>query len=378
MRESHDAMYADVTPISPTVLIFKESLLPMSETFIEAQAQHLREFTARYIGLGRVSPSLSVGSDSILLTSGQSIVAKGIQRLYRRVAYAPRFHRRALSAKACLIHAHFASGGRSALPLAGRLKIPLIVTLHGSDVTTRVDYRKRYRQLWNEATLFLCVSNFIRQKAIEAGFPETKLRVHYIGVDQDVFRSRNESRHSDTVLFIGRLVEKKGCAVLLHAMAVAKRSRPGVRTVVIGDGPLRQSLEALGRRLGISCHFMGTQSTEVVRRWLSVARVLCVPSVTASNGDSEGLGMVFGEAQAMGTPVVSSRHGGIPEIVVDGCGGLLTPEADYNALAIAVVRLLEDEELWEQCAKRGLSWVRTRFDLRAQTAQLEQIYLGLC
>jgi colanic acid/amylovoran biosynthesis glycosyltransferase len=360
------------------VLIFKENLLPMSETFIEAQARLLCNFTARYIGLGRVAPSLSLPSDTIVLTSGQSIVARSRQRLYRRIAYAPRFHHRAASAKACLLHAHFASGGRSALPLARRLKIPLIVTLHGSDVTARIDFRKRYRELWAQATLFLCVSEFIRHKAIEAGFPEDKLLVHYIGIDQEVFQSRRERKHSDTVLFVGRLVEKKGCAFLLHAMAAAKRSRPGVRTVIIGDGPLRQSLEELARRLGISCRFLGTQPTEVVRHWLAVARVFCVPSVTASNGDSEGLGMVFGEAQAMGTPVVSSRHGGIPEIVVDGCGGLLAPEADSIALATSVIRLLEDEELWEQCVKRGIGWVRRRFDLKSQTRQLEQIYLGAC
>src|SRR5437899_2125629 len=138
----------------PTVLIFKESLLPISETFIEEQAGNLSSFVPRYIGLGRVAPSLAVPSDSILLTNGHSAPAELRQKLYRRVGFAPRFHRSAASARASLIHAHFASGGRSALPIARRLHIPLVVTLHGSDVTKRIDFRQRYKDLWEEASVF--------------------------------------------------------------------------------------------------------------------------------------------------------------------------------------------------------------------------------
>ena len=110
------------SPKMPTVLIFKETLLPLSETFISAQAGHLVHFTPRYVGLGRVAPSLPLPDDSILLTSDVSVISDFRQKLYRRVGIAPAFHRRAAEAGARLIHAHFASGGRSALPLARRLR----------------------------------------------------------------------------------------------------------------------------------------------------------------------------------------------------------------------------------------------------------------
>lgn len=358
----------------PTVLIFKENLLPLSETFIDAQTRHLCRFEPRYVGLGQAAPSLPVSDDAILLTRGQSATAHFWQKLYRRVGVAPRFHRQAAAVRASLLHAHFASGGRSALPLARSLRIPLIVTLHGSDVTTRIDFRERYQELWNHASTFICVSHFIRQKAIEAGFPEQKLRVHYIGIDREMFQPCLQTDRRDVVLFVGRLVEKKGCGFLLQAMAKVQAQYPGVQTVVIGDGPLRSSLEQLAKTLGVSCQFLGAQPASAVRQSLSSARVFCAPSVTAQNGDSEGLGMVFAEAQAMGTPVVSFRHGGIPEVVLDGQTGLLAPEGDADTLSIHLLRMLSDRQFWSNCVEEGMAWIRTQFDVKLQTRELEQIY----
>ena len=365
-------------PNKPTVLLFKETLLPLSETFIEAQARELSCFVARYAGLGRVTPSLGIPADSILLTSDISASARLIQKVYRRFGVAPSFHRQAYRASPHLLHAHFASGGRSALPLSRCLQVPLIVTLHGSDITMRINFASRYRKLWKESSLFICVSDFIRKKAIEAGFPENKLFVHYVGVDLQIFRPQPEQKHRELVLFVGRLVEKKGCAFLLKAMAEVRQSHPSAQTVVIGDGPLRPALEKLAVDLGIPCQFLGTQPAPAVRRWLSVARVLCTPSVTARNGDSEGFGMVFAEAQAMGTPVVSFQHGGIPEVVLHGETGLLAPEGDSHKLADYLIQLLENEQMWQQFAERGLSWVHQRFNLKSQTRQLEAIYQQVC
>jgi colanic acid/amylovoran biosynthesis glycosyltransferase len=361
-----------------TVLVFKETLLPVSETFIEAQTRYLSNFVPRYIGLGRVDLSLALPTNSILLTSGDSGPSRLRQMLYRRVGLAPYFHRWAASAGASLIHAHFASGGRSALPLADSLGLPLVVTLHGSDVTTKIDFRRRYKNLWKKTSIFFCVSDFIRRRAAEVGFPTEKLRLHYIGIDQDVFRRNKELKQDNVVLFVGRLVEKKGCAFLLYAMARVKNKMPGVHTVIIGDGPLRASLERLGRQLGISCQFLGNQASAIVQKWISAARVFCAPSVTASNGDSEGLPIVIGEAQSMGVPVVSSYHAGIPEVVLHGRTGLLAPEGDSEMLAQHILRLLMDERFWEQCSQNGCERIQEQFNLRTQTRILETMYGEAC
>jgi colanic acid/amylovoran biosynthesis glycosyltransferase len=362
----------------PTVLIFKETLLPVSETFIAAQVGRLKNFIPQYVGLGLVSPSLALPSDVVLLTKEISRTSEFRQKLYRRTGIAPAFHSCAARTGAQLIHAHFASGGRTALPLARHLKVPLIVTLHGSDVTINVNFRKRYADLWREVSTFLCVSEFIKKEAVKAGFPEEKMLKHFIGVDREVFRPAHTERDPNLIVFVGRLVEKKGCRYMLEAMAQVQKQHSKVRTVVIGDGPLRDSLEELARRLNVSCEFLGSQPPPVVREWMSRARIFCAPSITAADGDSEGLGMVFAEAQGMGTPVVSFRHGGIPEVVLHEETGLLAEERNATDLATQLSRLMEDHALWSRLSERSVVVVRERFDLEQQTFKLEELYSQAC
>lgn len=371
----------------PRVVIFRSEVLPMSETFIREQAEALMRFEPLYAGLKYVSPGLPPSAQSILLASPDTRFAMLKTLLYQMGGYGPAFRSRIEAAKPSLIHAHFALDGVAALPLAEHLGIPLIVSLHGYDVTTSDKsirtsltgflYLLRRRRLWERAHTFLCVSEFIRTKAIEAGFPANKLRVHYTGVNCGNFTWSDRPRDGG-VLFVGRLVEKKGCVFLLDAMAEVHRSLPSASLTIIGDGHLRSELQAQASRLKIPVRFMGALPTFQVRDYMSRASILCVPSVRADNGDSEGFGMVFTEAQAMGTPVVSFSHGGIPEAVEDGRTGLLVPERDTRALAAAILRLLRDAELWRGFSANGSVRVRENFSLEKQTRGLEDIYLSVC
>jgi colanic acid/amylovoran biosynthesis glycosyltransferase len=356
------------------VLVFKETLLPPSETFILAQMQQLKEYVPILAGLERSHPSLPLPQEPILLSDRGAYLSDTRSKLYRRIGTAPVFHFRAKRSQPTLVHAHFASGGRTALPLARALHVPLVVTLHGKDVTVRGGAPDRYRGLGKYASLFICVSEFIRDRAIEAGFPSGKLRVHYIGIDRTMFSPLISPERSKDVLFVGRLVEKKGCEYVLRAMQRVQRAHRDCDLTVIGDGPLRPALEALATDLKIRCRFRGAQPAEIVREALQGARIFCGPSVTAADGDSEGLGMVFAEAQAMGIPVVSTTHGGIPEVVVHQLTGLLVPERDYSALADALCLLLADESLWESLHRAGPKHIEQKFDLKTQTTLLETIF----
>jgi len=168
----------------------------------------------------------------------------------------------------------------------------------------------------------------------------------------------------------------KGCEYLIRAMALLKNM--GARLVIIADGPLRGELEVLAQDLSVDASFLGTQPADVVRTWLAKARVLCVPSVTTAQGHAEGLGMVFLEAQAMGTPVVSSWSGGIPEAVADGETGLLAAERDVPAIAAHIERFITDQPFWDACAAGGRERVATHFDIHRQARRLEQIYTEAC
>ena len=106
--------------------------------------------------------------------------------------------------------------------------------------------------MWEQATAFLCVSDFIKASAIRAGFPPDKLRTHYIGVDRGEFRRTAEPSLPESVLFAGRLVEKKGCDLLIRAMASVQQQLPHATLTVVGDGPMRSSLVRSGRYPGCS------------------------------------------------------------------------------------------------------------------------------
>ena len=128
---------------------------------------------------------------------------------------------------------------------------------------------------------------------------------------------------------------------------------PAAELVVIGDGPLRPDYEARAAALGVRCRFFGTQPTNVVREWMARAAVFCVPSVVAASGDTEGFGMVFIEAQAMGLPVVSTLSGGIPEAVKHGETGLLVTRARPCGAGGGILRLMQDDELWQRYSVAG-------------------------
>jgi glycosyltransferase involved in cell wall biosynthesis len=272
-----------------------------------------------------------------------------------------------------------------ALPLARALGIPLIVTFHGADATVTDAFARRssypHRKYVSErpalqqnARLFIAVSAYIKDKLLAQGFPPERTIVHHIGVDTTFFKMNGAPPREPLVLFVGRLVDKKGCRHLIHAMARVQRSNPRVALVIIGDGPLRPELEALARQCVERCEFLGAQPPETVRHWMQRARVFCVPSVTAPSGDSEGFGMVFAEAQASGVPVVSSLTGGVAEAVAHERTGLLVKEGDEEAIAHSIGRLLSDDALWRQMSTAGHDRVRREFDLHTQTRQLEDIY----
>jgi len=210
-----------------------------------------------------------------------------------------------------IIHAHFGRGGALALPIARRLGIPLVVTYHGGDATKDKHYRpqllptiyqRRTDWLKREASAFICVSDFIRDRLLDRGFPPDKLKVIRYGVEID---SATESIAPDDepyALFVGRFVEKKGIGHLLEAMRLLRAEGRALELVLIGDGPHGEALRTQAAGLA-GIRFIGWQDHHEVRQWMRGALALCVPSVVSRAGDAEGLPNVVLEAMASGAPV---------------------------------------------------------------------------
>ena len=148
-----------------------------------------------------------------------------------------------------------------------------------------------------------------------------------------------------TVLFVGRLAEKKGVKYLIEAMQWID-----AELLIAGDGPLREALVQETARLKLTdkVRFLGAMSHEELPRVYASADIFAAPSVTARDQDKEGFGLVILEAMASGLPVVASRSGGITDLIQDGWNGLLAEEKDSRDLAVNINRLFTEPELYSK------------------------------
>lgn len=370
---------------NPNILIYRNILLNASETFIKEQTESLHQFTPYYVGL-RFKGDIFLPTDRTIFLSKGNLIGKIKERAAQMYGFPCSFVRRVRDLSPILVHSHFGQDSAVVLPLVERLNLPLVATFHGFDITTKDEfadlslaqkvYFQRRHLLKKKAAVFIAVSRFIQKLLIAQDFPEEKVKLHYIGVDTQYFSPQPLSTASNVVLFVGRLVEKKGCQYLIDAVSRIQNHFPDLQLIVIGDGPLRSSLEKNAIKQVRNSLFLGWQPHDVVKAWMQKARVFCVPSHTAHSGDSEGFGIVFAEAQAVGLPVVSFASGGVPEAVAHAETGLLATEGNLDELAGHLFRLLSDQELWQSFSHRGRDRVCRLFNLQRQSSRLEGIYAG--
>ena len=367
------------------IVIFRHNLFRISEPFITQQAQQLRRYKPIYLGRLRFGDPPDGAKSLALQDLGRrwALPRAGWQMITRD----PRSYQRVLGdRRPSLIHAHFGVEGVYALPLAQRLKIPLVTTFHGFDATLSTaalmcspawaNYPLFRGRLARQGDLFLCASSFIRDRVLALGFPETRTRVHYIGVDCRAIRPRLPDEETPTILHVARLVEVKGTRYLIRAFEVLARRHASVELVIIGDGPLDRPLRTLASSLGLEhrVRFLGALPHAEVLAWMRKAAMLVLPSVRTATGRVEGLGMVLLEAAATGVPVVGSRLGGIPEGVIDGQTGFLVPERDADALAGRMGDLLDDQATRLRMGGLARALIERQFDIHRQTETLETLY----
>jgi len=194
---------------------------------------------------------------------------------------------------------------------------------------------------------------------------------------EDLRQKLNLSKEDFVVLFVGRLIKRKGADDLIRAISMIQDN--SVKLVVVGDGPEKESLIELTNNLKIKDRviFVGKVSYWDVFKFYKLADVFCMPSkYLKDEGDIEGLGIVFLEAQMYGVPVIGTNSGGIPEAIDNGKSGFIVPENDPKSIADKIMMLKNDAELRERMSKQAIRFVKKKFSWRNCVSKHLQLYEG--
>lgn len=276
---------------------------------------------------------------------------------------------------------HLGNNGWRAVPLGRAADVPVVTVFHGTDVTVDLSsevYGWRYRHLFEApGAWFLAVADHLRVRLVRAGAPAERTATYHLGLDPGDFTADTAARARGPlrIVLVGRLIEVKGHRVALEAFRRLRERVPDARLHLFGEGPLQEALrgESAALGLGDAVRFRGVLPPAELRRELARAHMALQPSVRGADGSVEGVPNGILEAMASALPVVGSRHGGIPEAVVDGETGLLVPEGDPEALGEALLALAGDPPRRQALGAAGRRRVEKEFDLRTQGARLARI-----
>jgi glycosyltransferase involved in cell wall biosynthesis len=379
-------------PAPQPFLVYRDRIGALSEiSFLRRQYVGFSRLHPVWVGRTVLQGAREVG-ENVMRLGGSSATGPLQRLLFRHFGIVPRCiydchgprkpgidqtSQDGIAAGLCpVLHAQFARGGALALPLARALKLRMVVTLHGGDVSKQKNWRgtvlaRRWPALVRETTRFVCVSAAVAEIAAARGVPANKLTVLPIGVE--IPGQPPLARQPIGHLFVGRFVEKKGILVLADAIRQLRAQGDLTPLVCVGDGPLRPVLEALASNTtGVT--LTGWLPPDAVRARMQEAVSLIVPSIIASSGDTEGLPSVIPEAMAQACPVIGSDQGGIAEAIRHEQTGLLVAPGDAAALAGAMRRMTPG--LRQSLGGSGFAYAAEALNARIQSGKLEALLLA--
>lgn len=372
------------------------SYLSVTETWIYGQIKNLKRYQPIVYALKtenlNIYPtekirSLGLGDD---LGDLSTFFNKGWNKLFN---FYPGFLFFLMKDKPNLIHAHFGPSGYSFLRFKSIFKTSLITSFYGYDLSAlpyqNDRWKLRYRKLFKRGELFLVEGHYMKKCLIELGCPREKIVVQHLGIDLDQIKfvpRKLKKSGKIGVLIAGSFREKKGVPYAVEAFGKVKQAHPHLKLelTTIGDsmGTPREEREKekiltiiKKYKLNNSIRMLGYQPYPVFLRELYKHHIFLSPSIHSSDGDTEGGAPVsIIEASASGTPVVSTTHCDIPEVVINKESGYLVPERDVDALTERLGFLVTHPDIWEEMGQKGREHIEKNYNITTQVQKLEEIY----
>ena len=285
-----------------------------------------------------------------------------------------------------IIHAHFGPSGIEILPVAKRLKFPLIVSFHGYDASFLLEYEKytqKLKDLFNYATVIV-PTEYMLKKLSYLGLNSHNSRVIHYGIMLSDFEYkkigfvREKFLRNDKIFFlqVSNFVEKKGHFFTLKAFKKLLEKYPNAHLTLAGDGILKNQIKKFCNELNLDNYvdFPGLVNQNEVKKLMKDADIFVHHSVTAGNGDQEGVPNVLIEAMASGLPVISTYHAGIPELINDGVNGFLVKEKDIDRYYQRMFDILSKGDDFKLNARRKIEEL---YNLEIEMNKLIELYTSL-
>jgi glycosyltransferase involved in cell wall biosynthesis len=360
LKAAHEAL---VQPDAERLLPRVRHPLPAGKAAIH-RARALASHPGRLSAIaGRITRRLK--SRPRDLAKSLEAVARGVEHLDWIRAFDPD-----------LIHAHWGTFPSTvAWALAGLLDKPFGFTCHAHDIFVN---NHLLREKIEAARVAVTISRYNVSWLEEqvTALARDRLKIIHCGVDLSTLPFRRDGRLEGDILSVGRLDPIKGFEVLVDALAVVSRRGRRVRCRIVGCGPQEGALKRRIARHGLSdvLHLTGALPQEEVGKALYGASIFVLPSVVTASGDRDGIPVSLMEAMAAGTPCVSTRVSGIPELIEHEREGLLAKAGDAAALASAIERLLDDAALRDRLAHAARTKIESEFDARIEGRKLLELF----
>ena len=254
----------------------------------------------------------------------------------------------------------------------------LIITSHGGDLFSLNSKFFKIMKRWilSNADHITVVSEAMKELCMSWNIDEKKIHVISMGVDlNNTFVSMTPYRQRNGLIFVGRLVEKKGVRYLITSLSRVVEKHPDIKLTIVGDGPDKSDLEKMTSRLNLSKHikFTGPVPNNKIPEILNSCSIAIMPSITTDDGDQEGLGLAAIEAIGCGCTIIASDLPAVRDII-NSDTGVLVPEKSPDELATSIIHLLADTDHAEKLATKGNAFVKNKFDWEIKAKKYEELY----
>lgn len=296
-------------------------------------------------------------------------------------------------AKYDIILCQFGPLGKKFLKIKNELglKAKIVTCFRGYDITQEVKEKGKhvYDTLFEQGDLFLPVCDYFRRIMIDLGCPPEKIVVHHSAINLDRFAYNKDNCIKDAsskiknkaikLVSVNRLVPKKGTAYAIKAVASLLKKYPNLQYHIMGDGVMRrQLLRLIGQcRAQHAIKLLGWGTHDDVAKLLKTADIFLLPSLTARDGNEEGIPNALKEAMAVGVPVISTHHAGIAELVDHGKTGFLVPPGNASALAEKIEYLIQHQQERATMGLRAREIVEREYDTDMLNDQLISLFYKL-